>query len=219
MVTDARRPVRVALVNDYPVVVEGLRRLLDCDARLVVVELDSMVDPQGEVDVVLFDTFASNGSASADVVRLLGLDNVGRVVAYSWNTGSDVVEQALRVGVSGYLSKALGREELADALVRVHDGERVVEPRPVEPGTEAGEWPGREFGLSAREAEVVGLITQGATNAEIARRCFLSANSVKSYIRSAYRKMGVERRSQAVRWGMEHGMMPMTSTTRFVDAG
>ena len=70
------------------------------------------------------------------------------------------------------------------------------------------DWPGRPEGLSAREAEVVGLITQGFTNDQIARNCFLSINSVKSYIRSACRKLGVERRSQAVRWGVQHGMDP-----------
>ncbi len=76
-----------------------------------------------------------------------------------------------------------------------------------------GEWPGRQAKLSAREAEVLALITQGYTNNDIASRSYLSINSVKSYIRSAYRKIGVERRSQAVRWGMENGMLPDTSRT------
>lgn len=55
---------------------------------------------------------------------------------------------------------------------------------------------------------MVALITQGLTNWEIVARSYITMNSLKSYIRSAYRKMGVERRSQAVRWGMEHGMLP-----------
>ena len=76
-----------------------------------------------------------------------------------------------------------------------------------------GEWPGRHAKLSAREAEVLALITQGYTNNDIASRSYLSINSVKSYIRSAYRKISVERRSQAVRWGMENGMLPDTSRT------
>ena len=76
-----------------------------------------------------------------------------------------------------------------------------------------GNWPGRGAKLSAREGEVLALITQGYTNNDIASRSYLSINSVKSYIRSAYRKIGVERRSQAVRWGMENGMLPDTSRT------
>ena len=71
-----------------------------------------------------------------------------------------------------------------------------------------GHWPGKGAKLSAREAEVLALITQGYTNNDIASRSYLSINSVKSYIRSAYRKIGVERRSQAVRWGMENDMLP-----------
>ena len=59
-----------------------------------------------------------------------------------------------------------------------------------------------------REAEIVALITQGLSNQEIADRSYLSINSVKTYIRTAYRKMGVERRSQAVLWGIQHGFQP-----------
>ena len=71
-----------------------------------------------------------------------------------------------------------------------------------------GVWPGREFGLTEREAEVLALITQGLSNQEIAERSYLSINSVKTYIRTAYRKIGVTRRSQAVVWGMKHGFEP-----------
>ncbi len=76
-----------------------------------------------------------------------------------------------------------------------------------------GDWPGRAAKLSSRESEVLALITQGYTNNDIASRSYLSINSVKSYIRSAYRKIGVERRSQAVRWGMENDMLPDTTRT------
>ncbi|WP_341925302.1 LuxR C-terminal-related transcriptional regulator [Nocardioides psychrotolerans] len=62
--------------------------------------------------------------------------------------------------------------------------------------------------LSAREAQVIGLIVQGLSNSEIATAAFLSINSVKTYIRTAYRKIGVTRRAQAVVWGMTHGFAP-----------
>jgi DNA-binding CsgD family transcriptional regulator len=71
-----------------------------------------------------------------------------------------------------------------------------------------GQWPGREHGLTARESEVLALITQGLSNQEIAERTYLSINSVKTYIRTGYRKIGVGRRSQAVAWGMRHGFEP-----------
>jgi DNA-binding CsgD family transcriptional regulator len=73
---------------------------------------------------------------------------------------------------------------------------------------QAGEWPGKEAGLSPRESEIVALIIKGLTNQEIAERAYLSINSVKSYIRSGYRKIGVTRRAQAVAWGMQNGFEP-----------
>lgn len=206
--------MRIALVNDYPVVVEGLRQLLAHDVRIYVVELDAQNDPSQPVDVVLIDTFASERSAVDDVIRLLGDPRIGRVVVYSWSTDAALVAEVLDAGAHGFFPKSLSGPELAEALVRVQAGEQVVLPAGMAAEVEHGVWPGREFGLTAREAEVVGLIAQGFTNGEIARCCYLSINSVKSYIRSAYRKMGVERRSQAVRWGLENGMVPQQMVKR-----
>ena len=70
------------------------------------------------------------------------------------------------------------------------------------------DWPGRAEGLSDRESEILALITQGESNAEVAALTYLSPNSVKSYIRSIYRKIGAGSRTQAVLWGVNHGFMP-----------
>ena len=61
--------------------------------------------------------------------------------------------------------------------------------------------------MSERESEVVALIVQGKSNAEVAAFTYLSPNSIKSYIRSAYRKIGASSRTQAVLWGVQHGLM------------
>ena len=70
------------------------------------------------------------------------------------------------------------------------------------------DWPGRAEHLTERESEIIALITQGKSNAEVASIVYLSINSVKSHIRSAYRKMGVTNRVEAVLWGVEHGFRP-----------
>ena len=62
--------------------------------------------------------------------------------------------------------------------------------------------------MTDRESEVLALITQGKSNAELAELMFISINTVKSYIRSAYRKIGVTNRTQAVLWGTDHGFRP-----------
>jgi DNA-binding NarL/FixJ family response regulator len=115
------------------------------------------------------------------------------------------VEAAFAKGASGYLSKTLQASELVDALERIHRGERVVSAEPAGRSTATHDWPGREEGLTERESEVIALITQGRSNREIAELMYLSPNSIKTYIRSSYRKIGVSSRTQAVIWGMAHG--------------
>jgi len=212
--------VTVALVNDYEVVVRGLAEMLAEAPRLQVVELDSMTDPTAPVDLVLFDSFAAESGVGPDLRHLLDHPHVGRLVVYTWNTDPELVRTARAAGAAGYLSKRLPAGELVDALQRVADGEEVFEVDA--PGASddcaTGDWPGRPAGLTPREAEVIGLIVQGLTNQQIAARAYLSINSVKTYIRSAYRKMGVQRRSQAILWGLDHGFLPRPSVTRLSDS-
>ncbi|HSP61187.1 MAG TPA: response regulator transcription factor [Ornithinimicrobium sp.] len=224
-------PVTVAILNDYEVVVRGVHAMLEPFAdRVEVVEVAAGVPVRSDVDVVLYDTFSAPQVDSADFDLAIGRDGFGAVCVYSWDTDARLVEIALSKGCRGYLDKGLEAGELVAAIERVAAGELVVSPSrshvvPIGPQLELisdrdpqdrgvellpGDWPGRQHGLSPREAEVVALITQGMTNVDIAARAFLSINSVKTYIRSAYRKIGVTRRSQAVRWGMQNGLAPDT---------
>jgi DNA-binding NarL/FixJ family response regulator len=114
----------------------------------------------------------------------------------------------LQNGAHGYLGKHLPAAELVEALERIAAGEVVVTKELPEETPQPGDWPGRGSGLTSRESEIIALITQGLSNQQIADRAFLSINSVKSYIRSSYRKMGVTSRSRAVLWGIEHGFRP-----------
>ncbi len=80
-------------------------------------------------------------------------------------------------------------------------------------GGETGDlWPGKAQGLTLREGEIIEMITCGLSNQEIAEHTFLSINSIKSYIRSSYRKMGVTSRSEAVLWGVHHDLHPDLTT-------
>ena len=201
--------VRIAIANDYEIVVAGVAAMLEqFRDRVEVVELDANRQVASDVDVVLYDTFAQAQGSGIDLEHLL--DGSGaKVAVFTWNLQPELVEQAIRRGCSGYLSKALTAEEVVKSIEAIHAGDTVVETQlPVESDLDAGDWPGRTYGLTQRESEVLALITQGLTNQEIADRAYLSINSVKTYIRTAYRKIGVERRSQAVSWGMQHGFSP-----------
>ncbi|MGH3361541.1 MAG: response regulator transcription factor [Nocardioides sp.] len=207
--SSASEPIRLAIVNDYEIVVAGVAAMLAPHRdRISVVELDASVQVVSDVDVILYDTF---GQVQGDGIELEDLvqGNSARVVIFSWNLQPDLVERAIRRGASGYLSKGLTADEVVRSIEAVHAGKLVL-PDTTTPAPEdqEGGWPGREHGLSAREAEVLALITQGLSNQEIADRSYLSINSVKTYIRTAYRKIGVTRRAQAVAWGIRHGFEP-----------
>lgn len=200
-------PIRVAVVNDYELVVVGIAGILQrFPDQVRVVELDSGLEPEAEVDVVLYDSFGQPQGASLDVASLVG-STEAKVVIYSWNTQPELVEQSLAAGASGYICKSVTGEELVDQLLRVHAGDTVVTEDVASDG-EVGRWPGEEHGLSPREAEVLALICQGLTNEQICDRAFLSINTVKTYVRTLYRKIGVDSRTQAVLWGIDHGFRP-----------
>jgi DNA-binding NarL/FixJ family response regulator len=209
-VNRSEQPVRVAIVNDYELVVVGVAALLEpFRDRIQVVELDSGL-PVGrhDVDVILYDTFGQVQGKGVDVEALVSGGDA-KVVIYSWNLHGELVKDSLAAGAAAYLSKGLEAEELVRAIEQVHFGDLVVPEGggTVSPKPESV-WPGKDQGLTVRESEIVALITQGLSNQEIADRSYLSINSVKTYIRTAYRKMGVERRSQAVLWGIKHGFQP-----------
>lgn len=202
-------PIRVAVVNDYEMVVAGVAAMLaPYHDRVSVIELDSGLPVISDVDVILYDTFGQIQGDGVDLEDLVS-DTDARVVIFSWNVQGDLVQRAIARGAAGYLSKGLSAEQVVDGLEAVHRGEKVTPEGQDDAGERgAGEWPGRQYGLTARESEVLALITQGLSNQEIAERTYLSINSVKTYIRTAYRKIGVARRSQAVGWGMRHGFEP-----------
>ena len=207
--TDAAEPIKVALVDDYDVVVIGVANMLEpYRDRVVVAELDTNKPVDDDVDVALYDLFAQPESDHEEVKTLIDNPRARRVVVYTWNLHPELVSQARELGVHGYLSKALGARELVAAIEAVHSGEIVVSPPATRARTHAGDWPGRGEGLTDRESEILALITQGKSNADVAALTYLSPNTVKSYIRGLYRKIDVESRTQAVLWGVRHGFLP-----------
>lgn len=210
MPSDTDRPVTLALVDDYDVVVVGVAHMFDSYRdRIEVLELDVNKPLTERVDIVMYDSFGQAEADGGDIAALAANPLAGRVVVYTWNFHPDLVRAAYDAGAAGYLSKTLPARELVEALETIHAGTPVTSPAPTEPQLSVGlDWPGRTEGLSEREAEILALITQGKTNAEIAEMVYLSINSIKTYIRSAYRKIGVTTRVQAVLWGVEHGFRP-----------
>jgi len=201
-------PVRVTVADECELVTEGLVALLAPYEDLTLVPPAPGGGLATFVDVTLHDTFTRVPLEEDTLDRLANRPSGGRLVVYTWNLQQGLVDVALAHGAAGCISKCLPADELADALLRIADGETVVRGVTSESSSEI-----ERAALTPREAEVVGLIAAGLSNHEIARTTGLSINSVKSYIRGAYRKIHVTTRSQAVLWALRHGCVHEPSTT------
>ncbi|MCU1514309.1 MAG: LuxR family transcriptional regulator [Microbacteriaceae bacterium] len=204
------RPLTVALVDDYDVVLMGLAHMFDrYRDRVVVAEIDANSSVSDPIDVVMYDSFAQPESDHEEITALVANPRAKRVVIYTWNFHQALIDSARRQGVRGYLSKTLPARDLVAALEAVHAGEEVFNTPPRRAGSAMGlDWPGRSEGITDRESEILALITQGKSNAEVAALTYLSPNTIKSYVRVIYRKIGVASRTQAVLWGVMHGFTP-----------
>jgi DNA-binding NarL/FixJ family response regulator len=204
------RPILVALVDDYDVVLAGVAKMLDhYRDRVLIAEIDATTTLSDTVDIVLYDSFAQPESDHEEIAELVASPRARRVVVYTWNFHPDLIESARRQGACGYLSKTMTARDLVAALESVHAGEVVISDPPPRARSAPGlDWPGRGEGLTDREAEILALITQGMSNADVATLTYLSPNTVKSYIRTIYRKIDVGSRTQAVLWGVDHGFTP-----------
>lgn len=194
--TTELRQTRLAVLGEDDLVVHGLSAMLGRSPSLRLVTAgDARLD---SVDLVLVDP-----SRCPDVdtlQRLTSLVPVGRLVLFCWELTPQMSSLGLRLGARGCLSKSLPAPVLVDALRRIARGEVVV--RGLEEITPAATM----AALSQREAEVLALIASGATNQQVAELVRVSPNTVKSYIRAAYRKIGVDSRSRAVLWAVRNGL-------------
>lgn len=193
----------MGIVGEYELVVAGLTAALaPYGDRVQVIDLDIAEPEPGRIDLLLRD--APDEEHTAEAVKLARSWDA-KLVVFSWSQHPARVAWALTHGAAGYILKSLPAQEILSGLELVHAGSLVRPPPPAGQESTSGV---RTPRLTRRETEVVLLIASGRSNEQIASLLFLSINSIKSHIRSAYRKMGVTRRSQAVTWAFVHGMVP-----------
>lgn len=204
------RPVRLSIIDDFQVIVQGTAALLAPHADQVqLVELVADEAPSEPVDVALLDCFGQAEAHAGIVGEVANHPLVGHVAVYTWNFSPALLERAFELGATSYLSKGLSGSELADAVVATGRGERVVADGGAVGRPEVGRrWPGRDRGLTEREAEVLTHIAQGKRTREIAESLYLSVNSIKTHTQHLYRKIGVTSRTEAALWGVDHGFRP-----------
>ncbi|MDO9457683.1 response regulator transcription factor [Nocardioides sp.] len=195
-------PLRIAIAADAPVVMAGVASMVrDAGPDVTMVDLPSGSLGLTAIDVVLYDPL--NGVPAG--CGPSGVRPGPALVAFSWSVRADTAMKARAQGAAGLLSKDLPADQLVAALKAIRAGDRMPYTVVVDDGGPARRRSRRPDGLTARELEMLEMITRGLSNEEIASSLYLSINSVKTYIRTAYRKIGVTRRPQAVLWGVHHG--------------
>ncbi|MGH8774339.1 MAG: response regulator [Jiangellaceae bacterium] len=204
--------VRVLIVDDHPVVRDGLRGMFAGDARFDVVGEASNgheAVTRAEAlrpDVVLMDLRMPDVDGVNAITRLAARGVPARVlVLTTYETDSDVLP-AIEAGATGYLLKDTPRDELFRAVLAAARGEAVLSPSVASRLMGQVRAPAREP-LSQRELEVLELVARGTTNREAASRLFISEATVKTHLLHIYAKLGVKDRAAAVAEAFERGLL------------
>lgn len=202
--------VTVLIADDHPVVRNGIRGMLDGHQRLqVLAEAGSGPEAvalvrRHEPDVVLMDLRMPEGDG-VDAIRALRAADSCRpaiLVLTTYETDRDITA-AMDAGANGYLLKALGREELIEAVLGAAAGRTVLAPVAAQRLVARR----REDQLSEREIEVLRAIADGGTNRTVAQQLFVSEATVKTHLLHVYSKLGVGDRAAAVRVAFERGLL------------
>jgi DNA-binding NarL/FixJ family response regulator len=213
------RVVRVLLVDDHPMVREGLRSMLTCEWIDVVAEAASGEAALGHVerlipDVVLLDLELPDLDGLSLIGRIRTQAPATRVLVVTMHDDPARVRRAIEAGAAGYVLKGAGRRELLAAVHAVAEGGSVLDPALlrglVTPASDASAptpgAPARES-LTTVEQDVLRLIAEGLTNREISQRMRWSVGTAKKYVQRILEKLGVSDRTRAAVEALRTGLL------------
>ena len=220
MTPASRAPVRLLLVDDHQVVLEGLTAMLASQASRVDIvgatteASDAMTLVAGrQPDVVLLDVRLKGASGLDLCLEIVTRHPTVKVVFFTVYDDEQYIFQALRMGAAGFLLKTTTGPELADHLERVMEGDVAIDPTlagrvaMTAARLQSGEfWPGGRLGLTQRESEVLELMVRGLSNRAIGQKLYIGEETVKSHAREMYRKLGVQDRAHAIATALREGI-------------
>lgn len=198
------KPITVSLVNDYEIILKGLHSMLSpFSDRIKIVEHEVGGTPDVRADLALFDTFAGRRDSLGRARQMADERLVEHIVMYTWDAAPAFISIARSNGVDAVILKSTAGEQLADQLLQVAAGRKVglddaVRTRRKGPGDS----------LSLREQEVLALLALGYSNPEIANELFLSVDTVKTYVRRVFAKLGVNNRTNAALLAARYDLAP-----------
>ena len=215
---EIREPIRILIVDDHPVLRQGLQSLLtnypdihvvgEADTGLGALEKAALLQP----DVVLLD-IRLPGASGLGVTRQLRRQNPqAKIIILTAYEDDEYLVGALQAGAHGYLLKSTSHETLTEAIRKAHAGRRVLSPSLVDGVLRQFEELAKESlvsqsGLSESELEILRLLAEGAGNKEMAEKLYWSEATVKRKIGDILAKLGVSNRAHAVAEAVKRGLI------------
>ena len=207
--------IRVLIIEDHPLMQEGLAAALSRDPGIEIVgragtgEDGIALAAEQRPDVTLLDMHLPDMGGIAILERLRQQQPTVRVLIVTASEHAETLLQAVAAGAAGYLSKDADRLEITDAILAVHRGDTVLAPA-VQAGVAAevrSRWRADVPSLSQRERQVLEMIAEGLSAPEIGRRLYLSPATIKRHLQNLYEKLGVSDRAAAVAEAMRRGLL------------
>jgi DNA-binding NarL/FixJ family response regulator len=210
--------IRIIIADDHAVVAEGLKHLVEAQADMQVVSL--AVDGREAVrqardlqpDVVLMDLSMPELNGADATRAILERDPGCRVIVLSMYSDREYVRRALKAGAAGYVVKRSAAKEVVDAIRAVHAGQRYLSPRVADVVLDDYAGDGADdllAKLSQREREVLQLLAEGHTGAQIAERLSLSQKTVETYRARLVEKLGIRDVAGLVRFAIQRGLVSL----------
>src|SRR5579864_435767 len=219
IIVSANATIRILVVADHVILLQGIRAMLKEEDGFEVVgtakdeRVALTLTTELKPDIVLVDLGLEIGNGLAIAQQLLRSSPDTSIVLFAGPNDKNLLFEAIRIGVHGYLQKTLSIEDLRRALRAVKEGERVlgetqaVTQVVIEFHRLANEQNRLNWGLSTADIELVQLAAQGWTNKEIGKHMYWSEVQVKRKMQEVYRKLQVTDRAQAVAQAIHHGLI------------
>lgn len=212
--------ITVFLVDDHTIVRDGLRYLLEAQKNIRVVgEAPDGREAIRKVkrlrpDIVIMDILMAGLNGIEAAGQICRECPATRVIMLSMQSSSESIVRALKAGASGYLLKESAGRELVNAIHEVHAGRRYLSPKVSEQVigaclNRAEEMRDPLASLSRREREVLQLVVEGRTSAEIADTLFLSVKTVETYRSRLMQKLGIRDIPALIKFAIQHGLTPL----------
>lgn len=211
------RTVRVLLADDHAVVRAGLAQLFGTthDIEVVGAAVDGAqavsLTLELQPDVVLMDLSMPGVDGTEATRQITESGASSRVIALTSFSDRDRIMATFDAGAVGYLLKDAAPEDIIKAVRQAADGQSPVDPKVAQVLLGSRQRISKPaFGLTAREHEVLGLLSEGCANKHIARRLGITEATVKAHLTSVFQTIGVTDRTQAALWAHRHGMAVAT---------